>query len=143
MLKDVKGIGKKDDLLKVKEGFARNYLLPRNLAVIKNEAGLRLIEQNKKNQQLHKELEKKNAFELAHQLQGRSFNIIVDANNQDVIYASISKEDIARVLEGDGFNLKSEAVLLDEPIKKLGVYDIDVKIHPEVNTKIKLWVVRK
>ena len=143
LTQDVKGLGKKEDVVKVKDGFARNYLFPKKIAVEANKPNLKVIQQSKKSRDIFQESEKRKAIELADKLSGYSFNIRVDANQQDIIYGSVTGADIAAGLQEEGYKFKEEDILLEEPIKKLGVYEVLIRLYPEVETKIKIWVVRK
>lgn len=140
---DVAGIGKAGDLKQVKDGFARNYLFPRNLAAVATEQALKQIEQEQKKRQAKQTQEKKKAEELSARLNGVSLTMTVEVNEEEKLYGSLSQQDIQKALSTEGIDLDKKCILLESPIKDLGIYDIDIKLHPEVGAKIKVWVVKK
>jgi len=137
------GIGKSGDIVKVKEGYLRNYLLPHNLAIEVTPNNLKVVQAKKEKYLLLKEKEKKDAIVLADKIKGLSFNIKKEATEKDALYGSVIAADVRKVLLDDGYDLSEEMILLKEPIKNLGVYEIEIKLHPEVVTKLKIWVVKK
>ena len=141
--KNIAGIGKSGDIIKVKEGYLRNYLLPHNLAIEVTPNNLKLAQAKKEKDLLLKENEKKDAFALADKMKGLSFNIKKEASEKDALYGSVTALDIRKVLSEEGFDIAEESILLSEPIKNLGVYEVEVKLHPEAVTKLKIWVVKK
>lgn len=140
---DIDGLGKKGVVVKVKDGYARNYLLPRGVALKVTDGNLQIIEQKIKFEERRFQDEKKKAEELAKRLSSLSCTISVDTHDNEAIYGSITPINIVAALEIEGISLEKKQILLDEPIKALGIYDIDVKLHTEVNAKLKLWVVKK
>lgn len=141
--KDIPGLGKSGQIIKVKDGYLRNYLLPNNLAVEASVKNLKIIEEQKQKEQILKEKEKKAALDLAEKLRGFSFNVKKDASEKDVLYGSVTRDDIQKVLRDEGYDMTEEAILLSEPIKNLGIYEIQLQLHPDVLTKVKIWVVRE
>jgi len=140
---DVQGVGKTGDVKQVKDGFARNFLLPRNLALMATDQNLKKIEAEKKKLQEKKALEKKKAQDMAQQLANFSVTLAVEVNEEGKLYGSLSENDIVKALSSEGIELDKKCLELASPIKDLGIYDIDVKLYPEVLTKIKVWVVKK
>lgn len=140
---DIERLGKAGNVVKVKDGFARNFLIPNGLAVYKTQGNLKKIEQEKQQQILKLEKAKKEAKNLSERLMGLSLTIPTLAYEEDKLYGSISVSDIATALKEEGFAIEENSIILDEPIKSLGIYEIPVKLHPEVSCTIKVWVVKK
>ncbi len=142
---DVDKLGKAGQVVKVKDGFARNFLIPNNLAVPLTAQNLKKLEQEKQKRILKLERIKKEAEELKARLTNLSLTLPVLAQEQEdgKLYGSVTALDIAKLLEDEGFNIDKNFIILDEPIKSLGIYEITIKLHPEVSTNIKLWIVKK
>jgi large subunit ribosomal protein L9 len=141
--KDLPSIGKAGDIIKVKEGYLRNYLLPHNLAVEVTPNNLKVVQVQKEKDLLSKEKEKKDALALANKIKGLSFNIKKEATEKDALYGSVTALDIQKVLSEEGFDVAEGSILLNEPIKNLGVYEVEIKLYPEVGAKLKIWVVKR
>lgn len=141
--KDVNRLGKAGQVVKVKDGFARNFLIPNGLAILKTQANLKKLEQEKERRLLELEKAKKQAEELKGRLANLSLTIPVLIQEEDKIYGSITPLDLAAALKEEGFDIDKNSIILDEPIKSLGIYEVSVKLHPEVLAKIKIWVVKK
>lgn len=140
---DVEKIGKAGSIVKVKDGFARNFLIPKKLAAQASPASLKQLEQEKQRKILQSERAKKGAEDLAKKLASLSITIPVLTHEEDKFYGSITPIDVARALKEEGFEIDKNSVILDEPIRSLGIYEVPIKLHPEVSTKIKIWVVKK
>lgn len=140
---DVEKIGKAGSIVKVKDGFARNFLIPKKLAAPATPASLKQLEQEKQRKILQSERAKKGAEDLAKKLASLSITIPVLTQEEDKFYGSITPIDVARALKEEGFEIDKNSVILDEPIRSLGIYEVPIKLHPEVSTKIKIWVVKK
>ncbi len=143
LTKDVEGIGKAGAVLKVKDGFARNYLLLKNLAVEVTAANMKGIEQEKLRREQKEEKSKKAAEELKNRLSALSLTIAVLTQEKDKLYGSIAAQEIQKALKDEGFEIAKEAILLEEPIKTLGIFQVPLKLHPEVPAEVKVWVVKK
>lgn len=141
--KDVDKIGKSGEVIKVKEGFARNFLLPRGLAFVATNQNLKRLEQERQQRQVLAEKEKKQAEELAKKLSGVSCTVAVDVNENEKMYGSVTAADIVKSLEVESFKIDKNAILLEKPIEELGIFEIEIKIHPEIKTKVRLWVTKR
>jgi len=139
---DVEKLGKAGAVVKVKEGFARNFLIPNNLAVPLTPASLKRLEQEKEKKVLQLEKIKKEAEELKIRLEGLSFTIPALTQEEDRLYGSVTAHDIAQSLKEEGLNIDKNSIILEDPIKSLGIYEIPVKLHQEVTAKIKVWIVK-
>lgn len=139
----VEKLGQSWDIVNVKDGFARNFLLPRGLAMKATQGNLKLVDEMKRSKSALKEKDKQEAIKLAEKLQNASFTLALEANADDRLYAGIDGRAFAQFLTDEGYPIDKKTVLLDEPIKSLGVYQVDIKLHPEVTAKIKIWIVKK
>jgi large subunit ribosomal protein L9 len=141
--KDVDRIGKAGQVIKVKDGFARNFLLPNGLAVPLTSANVKQLEQGKQQKIERLEKIKQEAAGLKEKLERLSLTIPVLTHEDDKLYANITSQDLAVALEEEGFAIDRNLIALDEPIKSLGIYEVPVNLHPEIPAKIKVWIVKK
>ena len=141
--RDIRNLGKAGQIVKVKDGYARNYLIPKGYAYLATKKNIALWEQEKKRLQKQLEKEKKQAEELAKKIEKLSINIVAEANEEETLYGSVTEVHIVQALAEEGIKIDREAIVLPAPIKKLGIYEIEVALHPEVKAKLKVWVVRK
>jgi len=139
---DYKKFGKAGDVVEVKDGYARNYLIPRNLAVRADESQIRQLEHERKILQDKKEKHARVAENLAEQINKISCTISVQVGEEDRIFGSVTAMDIADSLLKEGIEIERKNILLEEPIKSLGVFTVPIKLTPEVDGKLKVWVVR-
>jgi large subunit ribosomal protein L9 len=140
---DVENVGKAGQVVKVKDGFARNFLIPKGLAVPSSPGNLKKLQQEKQSKLMQLEKIKKNAERLKEKLEQLSLTMPVLIQEEDKIYGSISGADIAQALKEEGIDIDKNLIILEEPIKALGIYEVPIKLHPEVISKIKLWIVKK
>jgi len=140
---DVPKLGKAGDIVKVKDGFARNYLLPKGLAIPANQKTIKALENQRKIILAKAERERKKAQSLAEKLTGLTLTFYRKIIEGERIYGSISAQDIVKALEEKGLNLERRFVLLDEPIKQLGTYEIPIRLGPGLEVKIKLEVIEE
>ncbi|MBM3245935.1 MAG: 50S ribosomal protein L9 [Candidatus Omnitrophica bacterium] len=141
---DVAKIGRSGQVVKVKDGFARNFLIPNGLAVPLTPANLKALEQQKQKKTLQLEKAKKEAEELKEKIAGLSLTLTVLAKEEgEELYGSVTAPDIAAALREEGLEIDKNSIIIEEPIKSLGIYEVPVKLHPEVEAKVKVWVVKK
>lgn len=140
---DVDRLGKAGQVVKVKDGYARNFLIPNRLAVPMTSANLKKIEQETQQKMQRLDRAKKAAETLRDKLAGLSLTIAAMAQEQDKIYGSIGAGEIAAALKEEGFIVDKNTIRLEEPIKALGIYEIPLTLHPEISVTIKVWVVKK
>jgi large subunit ribosomal protein L9 len=143
LTEDVKSVGAMGDIVDVKDGFARNFLFPEKLARLAAGSNLKIIEDIKKKKALAAAKEKKDAEALKEKIAAFSCTIPVEAGEDDKLFGSVTSHDVSRLFEAEGFSIDKRQINLEEPIKKLGVYNISVKLHPEVTAEVKVWVVKK
>ena len=141
--KDARNLGRAGQVVKVKDGYARNYLIPKGIAYLATKENIKKWEQEK--QRLLKQLEKEKAKaqELADKISQVSINIVAEANEEETLYGSITEAHIANALKEEGIEVEKDAIVLPVPIKKLGIYNIEIDLHPEVKAEVKVWVVKK
>jgi large subunit ribosomal protein L9 len=140
---DIDRLGKSGTIVKVKDGYARNFLIPNGLAVPLTPKNLERLEQEKKRKTLQLEKAKQAAEELKNKLANLSLTIPVLIHEEDKLYGNITSLDIATALTEEGFNIDKNSIILDEPINSLGIYEVPIKLHSEVIANIKVWVVKK
>jgi len=140
---DIERLGKRGDIVQVKDGYARNYLIPQGKALPATPGYLRQFEEEKRMELVREGKKKRAADELANRLNKVSLTAVAKAFEEDKLYGSVTALDVAELLAKEGFEIDKKNILLDEPIKSLGVYTIPIKLHPEVQVNIKLWVVRE
>ena len=143
LTEDVKSVGAMGDIVDVKDGFARNFLFPENLARLAIDSNLKIMEDIKKKKILAATKEKKEAEALKGKISALSCTIPVEAGEDDKLFGSVTSHDVSQAFESEGLSIDKRQINLEEPIKKLGVYTISVKLHPEVIAEVKVWVVKR
>jgi large subunit ribosomal protein L9 len=137
---DVEKLGRRGDVIKVAEGYGRNYLLPRGLAVPITEANKALIARERKKHEAQVSKEKAESEALAERIGSLRFIAPRKVGEHDMLYGSVTSGDVAEFLKGKGIEIDKRKVLLEEPVKKLGEHDVRIKLHPEVTATLKLLV---
>jgi large subunit ribosomal protein L9 len=143
LMEDVEKLGKLGDTVEVKKGYARNFLLPRNLAMEANDKAVKLLEVKKRKREQQLVKEKKDIEELAGKISTMSLTVPMAAGEEDKLFGAVKTEHIAEAFSAEGINIDKRKIILSEPIKKLGVYQVEIKLHPQVTTTTKVWVVKK
>ena len=143
LCQQVPKVGKIGDVVKVKDGFARNFLLPRKLAFVATAENKRRVEQEKAIRLKEYAVAKKAAEELAEKISKVSCTVTVEVNDLDKLYGSVSEVDIAKALELEGLTIDRKTIELEKPIEELGIFEVGVKVHPEVTAKVRVWVAKK
>lgn len=138
LLEDVKGTGKRGDVVDIKDGYASNFLLPRRLALPANKSNVNVLEREKQHILKLKDEDYKKALELSKQIDGKEFVVNVKAGENGKLFGSITNKELAAaVLEQTGVSLDRKKIVLKEPLKTAGVFEVAVKLHAELETKIK------
>ena len=137
---DVDKLGRRGDVVKVAEGYGRNFLLPRGLAMAVNEANKAMIGKERKAHELHAAKEKAEFESVAQRIGTLRFIAPRKVGEHDALYGSVTSGDIAEFLKAKGIEIDKRKVLLDEPVKKLGEHDVRIRLHPEVTATLKLLV---
>jgi len=133
--------GQPGDLVKVKPGFARNYLLPQGLATFATPHNLRIVEKHRERLRALEAARRADLLGLAAQIAQRSLTIEANANAEGHLYGSVTAENIAESLRADNFPIDAEHVRIEGPLKELGLYTINLYLGQDVNAEVKLWVV--
>ena len=142
-MENVEKLGQVGDVVKVKDGYARNYLLPRQLGMPATTGNIKRIEKEKAKRLAIWEAEKKVAQEKADILSKVSITIAVEVNDQEKLYGAISETDILEALLAEGQKIDKKSLVLEKPVDDLGIFEIGIKLHPQVIAKIRLWVTKK
>jgi large subunit ribosomal protein L9 len=142
LLERVEKLGQIGDVVTVKDGFARNFLLPRNKALRANEANRKVFEANKARIVAENDTKRDEAQKASGDIDGAAVTLIRQASNTGQLYGSVSVRDIADALIADGKKVGKQQIVLDRPIKSIGVYDVKVVLHAEVAVTVKVNVAR-
>ncbi|MBN2104574.1 50S ribosomal protein L9 [bacterium] len=139
----VEGLGEIGDVIHVKNGYARNFLIPQKMAVEATTKNIRMLEEEKKMSKRREHKNKNEAEALAQELEKISVTATVAVGEEDRVFGSVTSQTIADLLSKKGHEIDKRKVILDEPIKALGVYTVPIKLHSEVEAKIRVWVVKE
>jgi large subunit ribosomal protein L9 len=142
LLERVEKLGGIGDVVNVKNGFARNYLLPNKKALRANESNRKVFEANRSKIEADNAERRSDAEKSAEGVDGKTVQLIRQASNTGQLYGSVSARDIVEALEGEGAKVTKSQVVLDRPIKNIGVHDVKVALHPEVAVTVKVNVAR-
>ena len=140
---DVANLGEAGNVVKVKAGYARNYLLPRKLAVVADPSNIQMMEHQQKIVASKISQLKAKAEELSKKLKDVSITITKEAGEEDKLFGSVTTMEISNALRAEGYVIDRRHLKMNDPIKNIGVYDIPVRLHPEVEGIVKVWVVKK
>jgi len=137
----VDNLGAEGDTVTVADGFARNYLFPKGLAMPASAGNMRRVESLRKKREASLATQLEDAKTAAAQLVKQSYTITAAAGEDGKLYGSVTSADISEALKKEGVTVDRRKIVVEHPIRELGVYDVDVKLHPDVATKVKIWVV--
>jgi large subunit ribosomal protein L9 len=140
---DVPQLGHRGDVVRVAEGYGRNYLLPRKLAVQATAANKAVIEQMKQSAIRRSAVEKADSEALSKQLESVSLTFQRKTGEKEHLFGSVTSSDIAEALEQKGFNIDRRKIQLHEPLKSLGDFDVPVRLHKDVTSRVKVKVERE
>jgi len=142
LIQDVEKLGHKDDIITVKDGYARNYLMPKKLAIIATESAKKILAENKK-QRAHKEVKlKEDAQSLAARMTGLKLTIGVKASTTGKVFGSVTPLMIAEAVNKNGFEIERKQVIVDDDhIKEVGNFTIKVRLHKDVTVELPLEVI--
>ena len=143
LLEDVPSLGKVGDLVKVSDGYGRNYLIPKKLAIKATPKSRKRLEHEKR--LVHDKMDKvkRDAEKLAQRIEELSCTISKPVGESGKLFGSVTSKEIEQHLNESGFQIERKNIELEEPIRNLGVYTIPIRIHPEVTANLKLWVVKE
>src|SRR6476620_7960587 len=142
LLERVEKLGAIGDVVKVKDGFARNFLLPNKKALRANESNRKLFETNRARIEEENADKRAEAEKAAKGVDGKTVQLIRQASNVGHLYGSVSARDIAEALEGVGAKVGKSQIVLDRPVKAIGVHEVKIALHPEVAVTVKVNVAR-
>jgi large subunit ribosomal protein L9 len=140
---DVEKVGSRGQVVKVANGYARNYLLPKHLAVAASESNKKIVEQERQAHVRREAKDKSGAEDLAELMTGVTVTIAHKAGEQDQLFGSVTAKDIAEALDKRNFTIDRKKIHLDEPIRQLGEFKVPVKLHRDVTIEIGVQVVRE
>ena len=136
-------LGVEGDIVNVRPGFARNYLIPNNIALNYTSGNYKRYEEMQKLKEIRLNKDKKAAQVLAESLNKISCTASVAVGEDEKLFGSVTTQTIAELIREKGFEIDRRKIVLEEPIKALGIYTVPIKLHPEVEAKIKVWVVKE
>lgn len=139
----VENLGEQGDIIRVKPGYARNYLIPKGLAVMATPSAMRILEERKQQKAVHERKAEKEAKKTAEKLSGLSLTASVQVGEEDRVFGSVTAMTISDLLKKEGIKVDKKNVLLDEPIKTLGLYTVPVKLYRDVQAEVKLYVIKE
>lgn len=140
---DHEQLGKAGEIVQVADGYARNYLMPRGLALRVTRSNMAVYEAEKRQKEILQNKARRTAEALAKEMEKVSCTAAVPVGEDDKIFGSVTNQHIADLLKEKGYDIDRRNILLDEPIRALGVYTVAIRLHPEVEGKVKVWVVKE
>jgi len=140
---DVEKLGQAGEVVTVKDGYARNFLLPRGLAYLATDGNRRRLGEEQRQRDRHAAAEVSGARDVAAKLQAVSLSFTMKAGEGDKLFGSVTAGDIAERLKAEGIEVDRKAVELGEPIKALGAYKVPIRLHADVKPEIRVWVVKE
>jgi large subunit ribosomal protein L9 len=143
LTENVSGLGREGDVVKVADGYARNFLIPKQLAVEAIEKNRRVLEHKKRQDISQDARQKKEAEKLASELVNLSCTIPMRAGETDRLFGSVTAMDIAKALNEQGFEIDRRKIELEQPIKELGAFTVPIRIHADVVANVRVLVIRE
>jgi large subunit ribosomal protein L9 len=140
---DFEKLGKAGETIRVADGYARNYLIPKGVALEATKSNWSVYQEQNKQKVMQGNRLKRTAQNLARELGKISLTAAVSVGEEDRVFGAVTAQTITELLKAKDYDIDRRKIVLDEPIKALGVYSIAIKLHPEVETKVKLWVVKE
>ncbi len=141
LLEDVNKLGDMGEIVSVKPGYARNYLIPQGLALRASTGNLAQLKHQQQMVEARRIRQRNEALGIQGKLNGVSVTIPKKSGENDKLYGSVTKRDIATALEAQELTINSKKLLMDQPIKELGIYKLTAKLHADVTADIRVWVV--
>lgn len=140
---NVENLGRIGDVVKVTDGYARNFLLPRNLVAEANEGNVTAFENQKRQMAKRREAQKATSQELAAKLNDQQITLKRRVGENDKLFGSVTSQDIAEGLKASGFKVDKHWIALSAPIKTLGVHEVTIEVEPEITATVKVWVAKE
>jgi large subunit ribosomal protein L9 len=138
---EVKSLGSIGSVVNVADGYARNYLIPKNLAVEANTKNIKALEHDRKNIEARAKKIRSTAQDLSDRLASLTLTVSAKVGEGEKLFGSITTMDIAAALKKEGFDIERKKIILDEPIKRLGSFTVGLKVHPQVTSQVAVHVV--
>jgi large subunit ribosomal protein L9 len=140
---DYEQLGKIGDTVEVKRGYGTNYLIPQKIAYPAKPNYVRMVQEEQRQKMIQVNKQKKQSELVGKKLESVSVTLAVSVGEGDKMFGSITNQDIADALVKQGYEIDRKKIELEEPIKALGIYSVPIKLHPEIEAKIKVWVVKE
>lgn len=137
---EIKNLGHRGEVVEVSAGFARNFLLPKELALPATPGNQKRLEQQKKQYDMRVEKDREKASEVAKAIEGTTLVLRKKAGEQDALYGSVTSSELAEALAAKGFKIDKRKIELEEPIKRLGTHTVHVKLHKDVTVGVQVEV---
>ncbi|PIU44651.1 MAG: 50S ribosomal protein L9 [Ignavibacteriales bacterium CG07_land_8_20_14_0_80_59_12] len=139
--KDYESLGRIGDAVDVKDGYGRNFLIPRGIAYEARPGNLRALEEEKRQLAVRESKSLKAAERLSSELEKVSITILMKVGEEEKLFGSVTAQNVAEALKEKGYSIEKQQIEIEEPIKALGIYTVNVKLHHAVAAKVKVWVV--
>jgi len=143
LLEDVPSLGKVGDKVKVSDGYGRNYLIPQKKAILATEKNLKAVEHQKREVQQQLDKAKRDAQKEAQQIEQLSCTFAKTVGESGKLFGSVTSMEIEDFLKENGIQVDRKKILLEEPIKSVGMFTVPIKLHPDVTANLKVWVVQE
>lgn len=143
LLKDVENVGRAGEVVQVADGFGRNFLIPHSSALVASDTNMAQFESRRRQHEAVSDRDRRTAEAFAKKLEETSLTATVRVGEEDRLFGSVTSQNVMELLTAAGFEVDRRAIQLEEPIRALGVYNIDVQLHPDVKATVKLWVVKE
>jgi len=140
---DIDKLGRRGEVHEVAAGYARNFLLPKGKALAATDGNMKRVEQERRRYAVLQAKEKEDAAAVGRRIAGVSCTIVRKVGENDQLYGSVTASDIADYLAKEGVEIDKRRILLEEPIKALGIYTVPVKLHADVQGEVRVWVVKE
>lgn len=140
--KDHEKLGQALDVVTVKDGYARNFLIPNGIAVVASEGNKKTVAEAKKLSEKREDKKLKEARQLSKKIEGVPCTIPVKVGEEDKLFGSVTSQEISDFLHKEGIEIEKRNIELEEPIKQLGVYSVKVNLYKDVSAQLKVWVVK-
>jgi large subunit ribosomal protein L9 len=143
LLEDVHSLGKAGDLVKVSDGYGRNFLIPQKKAILATEKGVNMLEHQKRQVQARMGKMKKNLEKVAEEIGALSCTFAKAVGESGKLFGSVTSMEIETFLKENDIEVDRKKIMLDEPIKSIGMFTVPIKLHPEIVAQLKVWVVQE
>lgn len=142
LTQDISNLGKVGEVVQVSDGYGRNFLIPQGKALLATPQNLKIFEHQKHLEKQRTEKEKREAEKLAKRLESLSCTIPMAAGEGEKLFGAVTSLDIEAALKNEGINIDRKKIILEEPIKTLGIYTVPIKLHQGITANLKVWVVK-